>query len=90
MFGLPAIADDMTKLAVGEGGPAPLERLKQRLDVIRGRGACAHPDGAAAVASSALRVFADDVEGRVAGAPCGSAGLRTWLPVPGAGTGRGR
>jgi NADH:ubiquinone oxidoreductase subunit F (NADH-binding) len=86
MFGLPAIADDMTKLAVGGDGPAVLERLKQRLEVVRGRGACAHPDGAAAVASSALGVFADDVEGHVAGAPCGSAGLRTWLPVPGAGT----
>ena len=86
MFGLPAIADDMTKLAVGGGGPAALERLKQRLEVVRGRGACAHPDGATAVASSALRVFADDVEGHVAGAPCGSAGLRTWLPVPGVGT----
>ena len=85
MLGLPALADDMTKLATGRGGPATLDRLRQRLDVVRGRGACAHPDGAVALASSALDVFADDLAGHAAGAPCGSAGLRAWLPVPGVG-----
>ena len=85
MLGLPALADDMTDLAVGRGGPATLARLRQRLDVVPGRGACAHPDGAVAIVSSALRVFADDVERHVAGAPCSSAGLRPWLPVPGVG-----
>ncbi len=85
MFGLPAIADDMTKLATGVAGQAGLHRLWGRLDVVRGRGACAHPNGAVALASSALRVFADDLDSHVGGAPCGSAGLRPWLPVPGAG-----
>lgn len=82
MFGLPAIADDMTTLAAGAGGRAVVDRLRERLDVVRGRGACAHPDGAVALASSALGVFADDLERHVAGAPCDSAGLRPWLPVP--------
>lgn len=85
MFGLPAIAEDMRALAVGGGGAAVLERLRRRVDVVRGRGACAHPDGAAALVASALMVFADDAERHVAGSPCSSAGLRTWLPVPGAG-----
>jgi NADH:ubiquinone oxidoreductase subunit F (NADH-binding) len=84
MFGLPAIADDMTKLAAGQGGPATLDRLRQRLGVVRGRGACAHPDGAVALAFSASEVFADDLVGHVAGEPCSSACLRTWLPVPSA------
>jgi NADH:ubiquinone oxidoreductase subunit F (NADH-binding) len=80
MFGLPAIAADMTALAAGRLGPVGLTRLRERLAVIPGRGACAHPDGAVRHAESALRVFADDVTLHAAGAPCASAGLPTWLP----------
>ncbi|MBV9920077.1 MAG: proton-conducting membrane transporter [Pseudonocardia sp.] len=82
MFGLPTVAADLSALADGTGGPRTLARLGERLDVIRGRGACAHPDGAVALASSALDVFADDVQGHVAGVPCSAAGLRASLPVP--------
>ncbi|HEY0816447.1 MAG TPA: NADH-ubiquinone oxidoreductase-F iron-sulfur binding region domain-containing protein, partial [Pseudonocardia sp.] len=70
MFGLPAIAADLSALAAGTGGVPGLARLRERLRVISGRGACAHPDGAVALASSALDVFADDVAGHAAGAPC--------------------
>ncbi len=52
MFGLPAIAGDMTALAAGDRGA--LDRLRRRLPVINGRGACSHPDGAVALAASAL------------------------------------
>ena len=55
MFGLPAIADDMAALAGGDRGA--LDRLRRRLPVIDGRGACGHPDGAVAVAASALSVL---------------------------------
>jgi NADH:ubiquinone oxidoreductase subunit F (NADH-binding) len=57
MFGLPAIADDFAELAARRPGPA-LARLRRRLGVIPGRGACGHPDGAVRLAASALRVFA--------------------------------
>jgi hypothetical protein len=36
------------------------------------------------LAFSSLEVFADDLVGHIAGEPCSSAGLRTWLPVPSA------
>lgn len=85
MFGLPAVAADLSALADGTGGPRGLARLRERLGVIGGRGACAHPDGAVALASSALQVFGDDVDGHAAGYPCSAAGLRAWLPVPGVG-----
>jgi NADH:ubiquinone oxidoreductase subunit F (NADH-binding) len=85
MFGLPAVAADLSALADGTGGPRDLARLRERLGVIGGRGACAHPDGAVALASSALEVSADDVEGHAAGIPCSGARLRPWLPVPGVG-----
>ena len=84
MFGLPAIAADLTALAVGEGGQDGLMRLFGRLDAIRGRGACAHPDGAVALTASALAVFADDVARHAAGVPCACATVPPWLPVPGA------
>jgi hypothetical protein len=52
MFGLPAIAADMTALGVGDRGA--LDRLRRRLPVINGRGGCGHPDGAVALAASGL------------------------------------
>lgn len=80
MFGLPAIAADMTALAAGRLGRMGLARLRERLAVIPGRGACAHPDGAVRHAQSALRVFADDATRHAAGAPCAWTGLPGWLP----------
>ena len=55
MFGLPAIAADMT--ALGSGDRGALDRLRRRLPVINGRGGCGHPDGAVALAASALAVL---------------------------------
>jgi NADH:ubiquinone oxidoreductase subunit F (NADH-binding) len=55
MFGLPAIAADMADL--GAGDRAALSRLQRRLPVITGRGGCGHPDGAVALAASALIVL---------------------------------
>jgi NADH:ubiquinone oxidoreductase subunit F (NADH-binding) len=60
MFGLPALADDVRRLAVGDmSGWATLER---HLAVVPGRGACAHPDGAVRFVLSGLRAFWSDVE----------------------------
>ena len=55
MFGLPAIAADM--IALGSGDRGALDRLRRRLPVINGRGGCGHPDGAVALAASALLVL---------------------------------
>ncbi|MEU5690457.1 NADH-ubiquinone oxidoreductase-F iron-sulfur binding region domain-containing protein [Actinosynnema sp. NPDC020468] len=48
-FGLPAIAEDFATGA--------WDRLRTRLPVVTGRGACAHPDGAVRLAASALELF---------------------------------
>ncbi|MEV4055308.1 NADH-ubiquinone oxidoreductase-F iron-sulfur binding region domain-containing protein [Amycolatopsis sp. NPDC049688] len=66
-FGLPAIAADFAELV--RGGPATA-RLARRLPLLTGRGACAHPDGAARLAASALRVFDADVHTHQAGGRC--------------------
>lgn len=83
MFGLPAIAEDFTAIVVG--GRAAVQagqRLQHRLPVIPGRGACAHPDGAARLAASALRCFANDLRAHLAMRPCAWAAQPT-LPLPG-------
>ena len=82
MFGLPAVAGDLDALASGSARPELLERLRRRLGVIPGRGACAHPDGATRLAASALEVFAQDIAEHARGRPCGRAGTGT-LPVLG-------
>lgn len=83
MFGLPAIADDMTQLATRHHrGRGVTDRLQARLQVIAGRGACAHPDGAVRLAASALSVFAEDVDHHTRGKPCRWTARPTWFPVP--------
>ncbi|MEU7785733.1 NADH-ubiquinone oxidoreductase-F iron-sulfur binding region domain-containing protein [Amycolatopsis sp. NPDC049159] len=67
MFGLPSIAADFAELV--RGGPA-VHRLAHRLPLLTGRGACAHPDGAARLAASALRTFGADVTTHQAGGRC--------------------
>ena len=64
MFGLPAIAADMTDL--GAGDRAALTRLKRRLPVINGRGGCGHPDGAVTLAASALTALTVQQPGHLA------------------------
>ncbi|MEV5718281.1 NADH-ubiquinone oxidoreductase-F iron-sulfur binding region domain-containing protein [Amycolatopsis mediterranei] len=66
-FGLPSIAADFAELV--RGGPSA-PRLARRLPLLTGRGACAHPDGAARLAASALQVFDADVRVHQAGGRC--------------------
>ena len=62
LFGLPAVAADFIALADGHADADLLSRLRRRVGLLPGRGACSHPDGAARLAASALTTFADDVE----------------------------
>ncbi len=81
-YGLPAIADDLWRLASGGPDPNLLTRLHRRLNQVDGRGACRHPDGAVAMARSALRVFAADVEAHMTGRPCAHAHAPSQLAFP--------
>jgi NADH:ubiquinone oxidoreductase subunit F (NADH-binding) len=75
MFGLPAIARDFTALCHPNATTVAttvdaVKRLHRRLPIISGRGACAHPDGAIRLASSALITFAADVGRHRTTGPC--------------------
>jgi NADH:ubiquinone oxidoreductase subunit F (NADH-binding) len=70
VYGLPAIADDMARLARGVAEPDLLNRLARRLSVVNGRGACRHPDGVVSLVRSALAVFEADARAHASGVPC--------------------
>jgi NADH:ubiquinone oxidoreductase subunit F (NADH-binding) len=73
-FGLPAIARDFAAIAACRADATVHERLRRRLSVIPGRGACRHPDGAVRFAASALRVFGPHLREHEAGHRCAAAG----------------
>jgi len=81
-FGLPAVADQLRLLAAGRLDPVGYRRLTSRLQVIAGRGACRHPDGAVRFAASGLAVFEDDVRAHLRGYPCAGVRYPAVLPVP--------
>ncbi len=82
VFGLPAIADDMARLARGHTDPGLPARLQRRLNEISGRGGCRHPDGAVGLVRSCLRVFAEDVASHHKGGPCAQSNRPTTLRLP--------
>ncbi|WP_454778530.1 NADH-ubiquinone oxidoreductase-F iron-sulfur binding region domain-containing protein [Georgenia muralis] len=83
VFGLPALADDVRRLAAGTarrtarlGRP---DRLTEDLDLVAGRGGCHHPDGAVGLIRSAMSTFADDAHAHSRGRACR---VGTFIPVP--------
>jgi NADH:ubiquinone oxidoreductase subunit F (NADH-binding) len=86
MFGLPAIADDLSQLASARLEGDPLARMQRRFGQIAGRGACRHPDGAVRMAASALRAFGADAHAharrRVCLASSRSGQSTPMMPVP--------
>jgi NADH:ubiquinone oxidoreductase subunit F (NADH-binding) len=66
-FGLPALAADVRALAAGTAAPAVAER---HAAMVTGRGACAHPDGAARFVRTGLLTVNDDVRTHQAYGTC--------------------
>ena len=67
MFGVPAAAEDFGLLAPGRLDQVGFQRLRERLGLLPGRGACRFPDGLAGYARSALRAFGAEVDAHMAG-----------------------
>lgn len=81
-FGMPALSDDLHRLAIGYADGWLLERLASRLDAVDGRGACRLPDGAVRLVRSALDVFASDIRAHAGNRPCPSWDRRSVLRFP--------
>jgi len=86
VFGLPAVADDLDRLAEGVSDPDGRRRLEMRVASVDGRGACRHPDGVARMVRSALSVFAADAAAHEAGRPCAFRSEPSVLRLPTAST----
>jgi NADH:ubiquinone oxidoreductase subunit F (NADH-binding) len=83
VFGLPDIAGALeTAVAGGPRARAALDAVRRWTATLPGRGACRHPDGAARLVVSALRVFAADLSAHVAGRPCAGWHGPRHLAVP--------
>ncbi len=80
--GLPALAAAIDRVAFGQPDRATMGWAWQLLELVAGRGACHLPDGTAALAASALRVFDRDLRLHAESGPCPQAGRPPVLPVP--------
>lgn len=67
MFGLPAMAAVVERIAAGERTPWLASEADRLAGLVTGRGACRHPDGAAGFVRSTLAVFRDDVRAHLDG-----------------------
>jgi NADH:ubiquinone oxidoreductase subunit F (NADH-binding) len=67
-FGLPALAGDVRTLLAGTSGPDVAAR---HAAMVTGRGACAHPDGAARFIRTGLAVLTDEIRAHQGGGSCG-------------------
>jgi len=79
LFGLPAVASSVRRLADSSAPRGERRRLVADLRTIAGRGACHHPDGVVRLVGSLLTVFGEHVEHHARGRRC--SGVR-MLPVP--------
>jgi NADH:ubiquinone oxidoreductase subunit F (NADH-binding) len=82
VHGLASVAENLEQLAHRARRVPPEAVLRRRLAQVAGRGACRHPDGAAALVASALRVFPDELDRHLHGRRCTAHGRKAVLPTP--------
>jgi NADH:ubiquinone oxidoreductase subunit F (NADH-binding) len=70
VHGLGALAGVLARIAGRRPEGEDFERMARWTDMIRRRGACAHPDGAARMLASARRLFAAELADHAARGPC--------------------
>jgi NADH:ubiquinone oxidoreductase subunit F (NADH-binding) len=67
MFGLPAMAGVLSRIARRERDPRLVRELERLGNLVMGRGACHHPDGTIQLIGSALDVFSEEITAHLAG-----------------------
>ena len=83
--GLPAIADAMAAVVAGRRSSHALAAVQRWSQMVTGRGACRHPDGAARFVASALRTFASEIDRHARRGPCPASREPAVLPTPAGG-----
>lgn len=85
--GLAALADAMQRIASSTPEDGDIERVWRWIDMVAGRGACHHPDGAVGQLSSALKAFDRHLSVHLAGHRCYGATAAGFPPPPMRGSG---
>jgi NADH:ubiquinone oxidoreductase subunit F (NADH-binding) len=80
--GLPALAAAFEQIAFDRPHRDTIGWAEQLLTLVTGRGACHLPDGGAALAASAFRVFARDLHRHASFGPCPQVSRAPVVPVP--------
>jgi NADH:ubiquinone oxidoreductase subunit F (NADH-binding) len=83
VYGLGALATTVAEIAGGVSEAHPSERISQLAALVRGRGACAHPDGAVNFVLSAIETFAPEFTDHARRGPCEACARPSELPLPG-------
>lgn len=84
VHGLGALAGVIGRFAGGHTTPGDGERLLRWIEMVRGRGACRHPDGVARMLTSAVRVFGDELDQHARHGPCARCAAPATLALPAA------
>jgi NADH:ubiquinone oxidoreductase subunit F (NADH-binding) len=82
VFGLDAIATTVEQVMLGKAPRDAQRRLASLGAIVRGRGACSHPDGAVRMLSSAADVFAEELADHARHGPCDACERPSELPRP--------
>jgi NADH:ubiquinone oxidoreductase subunit F (NADH-binding) len=70
IHGLAALADAMHRIADSTPQPGDMENVRRWIDMVKGRGACKHPDGAIGQLQSALKAYEGHLRMHLYGQPC--------------------
>jgi NADH:ubiquinone oxidoreductase subunit F (NADH-binding) len=84
VFGLDALAAGVAAIAHGGAPAGTAQRLERLGSLVRGRGACAHPDGAVRFILSAVGVFAQEFADHARDESCAGCADARELPLPAA------
>ena len=82
MFGLPALADVLGRLAYSGCRDGEIDQITALIPVIEGRGACRHPDGATQLVRSVLRSFPVHARWHERRGACAGVASPPLLPLP--------
>jgi NADH:ubiquinone oxidoreductase subunit F (NADH-binding) len=85
--GLAALSEAMERIATSKPREGDLEHVHRWIDMVRGRGACHHPDGAVGQLASALTLFRDHLQVHLSGRRCEGLDARGFPRPPAVGVG---
>jgi NADH:ubiquinone oxidoreductase subunit F (NADH-binding) len=84
VHGLNAIATSLESAMAGGAPSDPNQQLTRLAGLVRGRGACRHPDGASQLLLSAIQVFSAELADHARHGPCEACFASSELPLPSA------